>query len=140
MSCAVPGMFAPIIIDDLCYIDGGVKHNFPINHCLRDHSNSDEIIAIKLLYNTDDGNPLRAHIKSESTLLDFISVFTINAMLYIRDTIENKNIENTVNCYIDVNPFSLDFFMKVFSNSEIRKNLLETGEKDALQLLSKNKL
>lgn len=137
MSSAVPGMFIPFIVNDICYIDGGIKHNYPINFCLKDHPNKDEILGIKLFYKTEDGNPLKAQVKEDSSLLDFISVFAINAMLYIRDTIENVSIENTVICYIDYNPFSIDFFMEVFRNQDIRKNLLEKGEKDALQLLSK---
>jgi predicted acylesterase/phospholipase RssA len=137
MSSAVPGLFIPFIDNDICYIDGGIKHNYPINYCLKDHPNKDEVLGIKLFYKTEDGNPLKARVKPDSSLFDFISVFTINAMLYIRDTIEHEDVENKITCYIDINPFSLDFFMEVFSNSELRKNLLETGEKDALQLLSK---
>lgn len=137
MSSAVPGMFIPFIENDICYIDGGVKHNYPINFCLKDHPNKDEILAIKLFYKTEDGNPLKAQVKEDSSLLDFISVFAINAMLYIRDTIINDDVENKIICYIDINPFNIDFFMEVFKNQELRKNLLENGEKDALQLLSK---
>lgn len=138
MSSAVPGLFIPFIDNNICYIDGGIKHNYPINYCLKDHPCQDEILAIKILYKTEDGNPLKAEVRAESSLLDFISVFVINAMLYIRNTIENKDIENNVICYIDYNPFSVDFFMEVFKKSEMRKQLLENGEKDALQLLSNN--
>lgn len=136
MSSAVPGMFIPFIENNICYIDGGVKHNYPINFCLKDHPNKDEILAIKLSYKTEDGNPLKAQVKEDSSLLDFISVFAINAMLFIRNTIENNDIENTVICYIDYNPFTVDFFMEVFKNQDIRKQLLETGEQDAIKLLS----
>jgi len=135
MSSAVPGLFTPFIDNDICYIDGGIKHNYPINYCLKDHPNKDEVLSIKLFYKTEDGNPLKAKVKPDSSLFDFICVFTINTMLYIRDTIENEDVENKITCYIDINPFNLDFFMEVFSNSELRKNLLETGEKDALDFL-----
>lgn len=137
MSSAVPCLFMPFIDNDICYIDGGVKHNYPINYCLKDHPNKDETLAIKISYKTQDGNPLKAIVKKDSSLLDFISVFTMNAMYYIRDTIENEDIENKVTCYIDINPINLDLFMDVFRNSELRKKLLETGEQDAIQLLSK---
>jgi predicted acylesterase/phospholipase RssA len=138
MSSAFPGLFIPFIDNNICYIDGGVKHNYPINYCLKDHPFQDEILAIKILYKTVDGNPLKADVRAESSLLDFISVFMNNAMLYIRNTIENKDIENKVICYIDYNLFSFDFFMEVFKKSEMRKQLLDNGEKDALQLLSNN--
>ena len=137
MSSAVPCLFMPFIDNDICYIDGGVKHNYPINYCLKDHPNKHETLAIKISYKTQDGNPLKAIVKKDSSLLDFISVFTMNAMYYIRDTIENEDIENKVTCYIDINPINLDLFMDVFRNSELRKKLLETGEQDAIQFLSK---
>ena len=140
MSSAVPGLFVPFFENDMCYIDGGIKHNFPINYCLKDHSNKDETVAIKILYKTEDGNPLKAQVNPNSSLFDFISVFTINTMLFIRNTIENQDIENKVLCYIDVNPFNLDFFMEVFKSCDLRKSLLEAGENDALELLSKKKL
>lgn len=132
MSCAVPCLFMPFINKEACYIDGGIKHNFPINYCLKDHPNKDEVLGIKINYKTEDGKPLKPIVKPESSLLDFISAFTINAMLYIRETIRNENIKNQVICYFDNNPLNLDFFIEIFSNSELRRKLLETGEQDAL--------
>lgn len=140
MSSAVPGLFVPFFENDMCYIDGGIKHNLPINYCLKDHPNKDETLAINFLYKTEDGNPLKAEVNPNSSLFDFISVFTINAMRYIGETIEKQEIDNIVICYIDQNPFNLDFFMEVFKSCDLRKRLLETGEKDALDLLSKKKL
>lgn len=135
MSCAVPCLFMPFINNEACYIDGGIKHNFPINYCLKDHPNKDEVLGIKINYKTEDGKPLKPIVKPESSLLDFISAFTINAMLYIRETIRDENIKNQVICYFDNNPLNLDFFIEIFSNSELRRKLLETGEQDALDFL-----
>ena len=137
MSCAIPCLFMPFIENDLCYIDGGVKHNYPINYCLKEHPNKEEILAIKYSYKTDDGKPMKAMVNPDSSLFDFISVFTINAMNYIRETIENGDIDNKIICNIDFNLFNLDLLMEILSNLEIRKKLLEAGEQDALQLLEK---
>jgi predicted acylesterase/phospholipase RssA len=53
MSSALPGIFMPIIMDNHCYIDGGVMCNFPINQCIRDHPDKNEILAVNSCYNKD---------------------------------------------------------------------------------------
>jgi predicted acylesterase/phospholipase RssA len=140
MSSAIPGLFVPFFDNDICYIDGGIKHNLPLNFCLNDHPNKDETLAINFLHKTEDGNPLKTQVKPNSSLFDFISVFTINTIRYIGDSIEKQEIENKVICYIDENPLSLEFFMEVFKSYELRKSLLEKGHQDALVLLAKKKL
>ena len=34
MSCSIPMIFKPILVDDKCYFDGGLFNNFPIKNCL----------------------------------------------------------------------------------------------------------
>ena len=45
-------------IDEKCIIDGGSLANFPINYCLRDHINKDEILCINFIYSNSDGSTL----------------------------------------------------------------------------------
>ena len=48
MSCALPTLFKPIVIDDKCYFDGGLFNNFPIGNCLRENNcDINEILAFK---------------------------------------------------------------------------------------------
>jgi hypothetical protein len=122
----------PVFSDNKCFIDGGIKHNYPLNQCLNDHNCKDEILGIKYL---KDNNDFLVNIQKESSILDFLFGFTTNVIHHIRKSIELENINNEVIIYTDKNPFSLDSFTECYSNSELRKNLIEIGEQTALDFL-----
>ena len=69
MSSSLPGIFMPTIIDNCCYIDGGVMCNYPLNQCLRDHTNKDEILGIKSFYSKDSNKFSNVEVTAESSLL-----------------------------------------------------------------------
>ena len=92
MSSAFPGIFMPTIIDKKCYIDGGVMCNYPINQCLRDNTNKDEILGITISHEKDNNT----EITEELSLLEYVMCFTNNAMNFIRSTVKLENINNTI--------------------------------------------
>jgi len=135
MSSSLPGIFIPTIIDNCCYIDGGVLCNYPLNQCLRDHTNKDEILGIKSSYNKETDNFANVEVTSETSLLEYVICMSINSMNYIRDTIKMENIENTVRCYVTNNPLTLDSIKESIQNQELRRQLVKMGEDDALTFL-----
>lgn len=142
MSSALPGIFIPTVMDGCCYIDGGVMCNYPINYCLQDHTNKDEILGIKLAYEneTDEGKFKNVEVTAESSLLEYVICITLNSMNYIRDSIQLENIENTVRCIIkNNNPLALDSIQESIKSKEMRREWIHMGEEDALLFLHKNK-
>jgi len=137
MSSSLPGIFIPTIIDKCCYIDGGVLCNYPINECLRDHLNKDEILGIKLAYENDEQQNIE--VTTDSSVLEYIICMTINSMNYIRDTIKLETIDNTVKCYINNNPLTLSLFQEAITNCELRREWIRLGEDDATSFLLKLK-
>lgn len=135
MSSALPGIFMPTIIDNKCYVDGGVMCNYPLNQCLRDHTNQDEILGIKSSYNKETDSFKNVDVTQETSLLEYVICLTINSMNFIRDTVKIANIENTVRCYVTDNPLTLDFIQESISNQEIRREWLKQGEEDACEFL-----
>jgi NTE family protein len=135
MSSALPGIFMPIIIDNCCYIDGGVMCNYPLNQCIRDHINRDEILGIKVCYDKDKENFSNVEVTSETSLLEYVICFSINAMNYIRDSVKLENIGNTVKCYSTENPLTLESIQESIKNQELRRQMIKKGEEDALQFL-----
>jgi len=136
MSSSLPGIFVPIIIDNCCYIDGGVLCNYPLNQCLRDHTNKNEILGIKSSYNKETDKFANVEVTSESSLLEYIICLSINSMNYIRDTIKMETIENTVKCYVLENPLTLGSIKESIQNQELRRQLIQMGEDDALEFLA----
>jgi predicted acylesterase/phospholipase RssA len=138
MSSSLPGIFIPTIIDNKCYIDGGVMCNYPLNYCLRDHENRDEILGIRSAYDKECDNFKNVQVTSESSLLEYVMCITINSMNYIRDSVQPDNIDNTVRCYITDNPLTLDTIQEAIKNKELRREWIKKGKEDALELLEKN--
>ena len=60
-------------------------------------------------------------------------------MNYIRDSVKMDNIDNTVRCYVNKNPLTLDSLQESIRSQELRKNLIKMGEEDALEFLLKKK-
>jgi predicted acylesterase/phospholipase RssA len=136
MSSALPGIFMPTIIDNCCYVDGGVMCNYPLNQCLRDHTNKDEILGIKSSFDKETDSFKNVGVTQDTSLLEYVICLTINAMNFIRDTVKIENIENTVRCYVTDNPLTLDFIQESISNQELRREWMKQGEEDALDFLS----
>ena len=137
MSSALPGIFMPIIIDNCCYVDGGVMCNYPINQCLRDHTKKDEILGIKSSYDKETDSYKNVDVTQDTSLLEYVICLTINAMNFIRNTVKIENIENTVRCYVTDNPLTLDFIQESISKQELRREWMKQGEEDAIQFLNK---
>lgn len=136
MSSSLPGIFMPTIIDDNCYVDGGVMCNYPINQCLRDHTNKDEILGIKSSYEKDIDSFKNVNVTQDSSLLEYVICLTINAMNFIRDTVKLEHIDNTIRCYVSENPLTLNYIQESISNQELRKKWIKMGEDDAEEFLS----
>ncbi len=136
MSSSLPGIFMPTIVDNCCYIDGGILCNYPLNQCLRDHTNKDEILGIKSSYNKETDNFSNVEVTSDSSLLEYVICMSINSMNYIRDTIKMENIDNTVRCFVTDNPLTLDSIKESIQNQELRRQFFKIGEDDALEFLS----
>lgn len=136
MSSSLPGIFMPTIIENKCYIDGGVMCNYPINQCLRDNSNKDEILGIKCSFEKTTDKFKNAEVTLDTSLLEYVICLTINAMNFIRDTVKIENIDNTVKCFVSENPLTLTAIQETIRNPDLRRNWIEQGEKDAEQFLS----
>ena len=131
MSCGIPGIIMPVITDGCCFIDGGVLCNFPINQCLRDHENEDEIFGINFICN--DSNP---SVTTDSTLLEYIIAITLNATLFIMKSNKTSTIKNCITYTVDKQPLELDNIKKTIKSQEFRKELFEHGKELAKNFLS----
>lgn len=137
MSCGLPGLFMPIFLNNGCYIDGGVMWNYPINYCLHDHPDEDEILGINRCNNDDVLNDGNIVISEESSILDFIVGFSVNAMNYISKSVKKSRTKNEVICYSDGKELTLDVIKESVKNPEMRKDWILKGNKFAQNYLDK---
>lgn len=134
MSCALPGLFMPICSDNNCYIDGGVMSNYPLSFCLQKNKVPEEILGINYTIQKKNNN-ISNVITKDSSILDFILGFSINAMNFITNSIPIESIPYEITCDIDESPVSVAYIKKTVYSAEIRKKFIEDGVQIATAFL-----
>jgi predicted acylesterase/phospholipase RssA len=129
MSCSIPGIFIPTIIDGKCLIDGGSLANYPLNYCLRDHPNKDEILGFNFVYKNEDGTECSGNniINEESDLLDYVLAMSLNSVNYITTSIKYDNIENVIECCSSTTTLTIDSISHAVGSIEGRQDLYDKG-------------
>jgi len=116
-SMAIPGLFHPVIINDKCYVDGGVCASLPLS-CM-EYKETDKVLAINISFKPYKSN----------TELEDILVYTkqiIGAVLFSKvfQTVKDyMNISNIDLMTIDDNP--VDFMPMEIINDKIILNITE---------------
>ena len=134
MSSTIPLIFQPICIDEKCYIDGGLIVNYPLNYCLNDGRQENEILSFK----NNCVNKINKIIDEKTQAIEYTLIF-LNKLINNINT-ENKQvkIKNEVLC--DTNELLSLTFISDFINSEIfREKLIENGTKMAETFLDNSK-
>lgn len=139
MSCGLPGLFMPVFMDNGCYIDGGLMWNYPINYCLNNHPNQEEILGINRKDYEELQDKYNSIIDENSSILDFIVGFSVNAMNYISKSVKKESIYNEVICYSNGKELTLDVIKQSINNTEMRREWLAKGKKYGEDFLQKLK-
>jgi predicted acylesterase/phospholipase RssA len=132
-SCAIPILFIPLKIDNTFYLDGGILNDYPIDICLKNTKNEDEIFAIKKK-NTETSQDLDKKIN----LFDFLSII-LRKVVHLILQEKKTEIKNTVN--ISQDAINLDHIIKVSSCKTTRSNMIIEGEevfKEFIQNIDNN--
>lgn len=90
-SCCLPIMFSPFFKDDTYYCDGGFLANYPIEHCLQNGADPDEILGI-----------MRSHVENKNMELSKDSMLFDYALLLVNKTINNLVLINHTNYTIGI--------------------------------------
>lgn len=131
MTSAIPVLFSPVIIDGKCYIDGGLVNNYPLNHCLKDHPEVDDILSFKNIY-CNNG----CSIGEDSTVVDVVVSICQHLLIRMNRINETKiNIPNQINQ--PCQGMSGEYFQQTLESEEFRRGLVNDGIKTALQFIKK---
>jgi predicted acylesterase/phospholipase RssA len=137
ISCSLPGIFIPTIMDGKCLIDGGSLANFPLNYCLRDHSNKEEVLGFNFVYRNDDGTECSGNniINDESDMLDFILALSLNSVNYITNSIKYNKITNILEFCSNTTTLTIENISHIVGTIEGRQTLFNRGIEVAKQFL-----
>ena len=137
MSCSLPGIFIPTIMDGKCLIDGGPLANYPLNYCLRDHPNKDEILGFNFVYKNENGTECSGNniINEEADMLDYILALSLNSVNYITTSIKYETIVNVIECCSSTTSLTIDNILHTVGTIEGRQELYDKGIECAKRFL-----
>jgi predicted acylesterase/phospholipase RssA len=125
-SCCLPLIFKPLLVDSLCYVDGGFVQNYPIHECISHGRKREEILGIykNLSYmNTQNVN-------ETSSLFDYISI-AFNKIFV-------NNYKHEILPYeikLDTPPVGLYDIFEFASSKEKRIDMIDYGVKTCDEFL-----
>ncbi len=126
MSSAFPMIFRPIVIDDKCYIDGGVFCNYAVNVCIEETGcNKNEILGVKKLNNKNN-----MIIDRNSTIINYLEKIMNNIFNVICDTTKIQKIPYEIECDMDIYN-NYEEWINVSLSAEQRAALIHIGIKYA---------
>ena len=142
MSCSIPGMFMPTFLDDKCIIDGYPLANFPINYCLRDHSEKDDILGFNFICVDPDGGKISNNntITDEKNMLDFILNILTNSLNYITNSIKEETIPYIIEIKTDTGSNNIDDITEFLNSAEHRKSLFDSGVEYGKKFIEQHRL
>lgn len=117
-SCSIPLLFAPWVKDDDHYCDGGILVNHPIEFCIKNGADKDEILSI-MRYSVTEKK-----FTAKNTILDYITIL-INK---IHKKILNNDFDDIKHqVKINAEPTTFETIYEVVNNLDRRVGLIDAG-------------
>lgn len=130
MSSSIPLLFTPIIMENKCYIDGGVCANYPLKYCIDSGKNEDEILGFCNQYDCQQKN----YIDSESNLLDLVLCLFFKTFDNLTSNLVNPKIKYEI--IFDVKYISLHYLKSAITSKEMRKEIYQKGTETAKEFIA----
>ncbi len=129
MSMAFPFIFQPICFNNKCYLDGGILNNFPLQDCLNNNCNEDEILSIKVKWMLKEDEKKKI-INEDSNIIDLL----ITLIQQMKNKIDKLQKEKTIKNIVIVNIPYIDYFSiwsKALNEEKFREELITIGIKES---------
>ena len=129
MSCSIPFVFQPVFYNNCIYGDGGIINPFPIDKCIEENENKDEILSIRII----DKELEQLNESSNIFYYGFYLLFKL-----IVENYKNKN-KNLIKNEIIIPGIQLNIkdAKEIIYTKENRRKLIEQGENYARIFLYK---
>ena len=129
-SCCLPILCTPYVKGEQCFYDGGILMDYPLNPCILNGANPDEILSMARVNNKQN-----AFLNEESTFFEHISTLIYN---YV-DMFSNKNKTNLGKneIFAENPPITIQNIMNTTTNCDERIRLIEYGEEKAREFMEK---
>jgi NTE family protein len=124
-SSCLPVIFTPFAKDGQYYMDGGIFLNYPLEPCIRDHPNTDEILGIRKQYikSTND------NISETSNMADYILMLLNKTLKLVTKDVDISMIKHEI--AINSTILSIVDLLSMITSEEFRNEKVEQGMKEA---------
>lgn len=131
-TSAFPMLFKPVFVGDKCFVDGGLIHNYPLNHCLKEtHCEVEEVLAFT---NTVGGI---ARIEEASSFMEYARMMIKKCHWTLETSKEQPKVPNSV-VSVTTDLSDMTVWFEALSDRKLRKELVKRGEKDGIDFITKN--
>jgi len=128
MTSAIPVLFSPVCLGGKCYVDGGIMNNYPLNYCLKDHPEVDDILSFKNIYNKQHSN-----IDDDSNIIDVIVSLCSHLLKHAHLSSLSVDIPNQINQPSE--GLSAGYFQQTLFSEPFRQGLVDEGIKTAREFI-----
>ena len=143
MTSSFPVFLSPVLIENKCYIDGGIICNYPLDKCIAANGNVDEILGFNNDYILENNNKKENNekqngnntITEESSLIDFLLGLFIKIIRSMETDTKQQKIKNEIICKAE--HISVDFMKNCMYSHEVRQQLLDSGINASKEFLKK---
>ena len=139
MTSCIPFLFKPYIISNnndeknndeknndekinnniKCYLDGGLKSNYPLKYCLQYNKNKNNILSIKNIFIN------KTNIDEETNTIDFLTIF-LNKFIDINKQDEGEiKIENEI--VVENTRISFNYLFNIIYSKDTRNEIFNEG-------------
>lgn len=127
-SCTLPILFAPLIRDGKCYIDGGSLCSYPVQACLDDGREPETIFGLKKMIESKET------VDEKSSLFDYLMVVIKNIMILLNGSVVGT-IPNEIAFVGD--HITIDGILAMASSKEQREQNIQMGVDAFLEINTK---
>jgi len=119
ISAAVPILFSPFYVENICYVDGGFLNNFPLLSCIQNEKCANENILP-----LDIDNEMQP-IDTTTSLFELLLILFVYILQKLNNRSNYPQLENTVS--IDFPSTSLRSINELIEDAGKREELIQHG-------------
>ena len=120
----MPFIFQPTFIDNTYLVDGGVLCNYPLDFCIEDGKDKEEIMGIQFSLNKDD----RKYI-DESTNIVYYGYYMFDKLVGVARKPPKNSIKNEI--IIPCDRINIPRALEIVKDKTIRNSYIKKGEECA---------
>lgn len=129
-SCSIPILFAPLLKDSKCYIDGGFILNYPLYPCIQSGKDPNEILGIC----QNMGKIQTITVDDSSTLFDFIFSIFNKITVNILNNHRNDNLKYGI--VLNTTRLGIYDIFEFASSKEKRIEMIDYGVNQCIEFIS----